>query len=81
MIVSLSKTSDLNNWSDSGENKQNSKHTANPYFGGEKNEKASSELEFEVPCVIHEKSEYMNMDGTQVLDKIGTSELLVDNLK
>ena len=48
---------------------------------GKKNEKASSELEFEVPCVIHEKSEYMNMDGTQVLDKIGTSELLVDNLK
>lgn len=48
---------------------------------GKKNEKASSELEFEVPCVIHEKSEYMNMDGTQVLDKIGTSELPVDNLK
>lgn len=48
---------------------------------GKNNETASSELEIEVPCVIHEKFEYMNMDGTQVTDKISTSELLVNNLR
>lgn len=79
MIVSVNKTSDLNNWSDSGE-KEFQTCSKSLFWWGKK-EKASSELEFEVPCVIHEKSEYMNMDGTQVTDKIGTSELLVDNLK